>query len=82
MADNKFSKPGDLVYIAPSYAKDRPSALKWVGAAAIVIDQYQDRLSSWPSIINYYDVMIDGKKYMIEVENVQLEPVQQIQNGL
>ena len=61
MAHPKFSYPGDLVYGAPSYANDRPWARKWVGAAAIVIGQHQDK----PNLISrshYYKVMIDGKE--------------------
>jgi len=74
VARPKFSRPGDLVYVAPSYAKGRPWARKWVGAAAIVIGRHQDSPGSVLTSY-YYEVVIDGQEYLIDVGDVQLEPV-------
>lgn len=73
MEQRKFSEPGDLVYIAPSYAKDRPYGRKWVGTPVIVIGRHKDRHILKP--IFYYEVVADGNEYLISVEDVQLEPV-------
>lgn len=83
MARRKFSKPGDLVFIAPSYAKDRPWLRKWVGTAGIVVEQHQDNPSTRPGVgVDYYVVLIGDWQYILDVSEVQLEPVQPVQNGL
>lgn len=74
MARPKFSYPGDLVYIAPSYAEDRPWRRKWVGVAAVVIGRHQDSPGGARSSY-YYEVLIDGREYILDTHDVQLEPV-------
>ena len=74
MARPKFSRPGDLVYVAPSYAEGRPWARWRVGAAAVVIGLHKDEPMT-TSRSHYYEVVIDGKEFLIDVCDVQLEPV-------
>lgn len=57
-------KPGDLVFIAPSYA---------VGQCGIVVGLQHDLDTYNPTW--YYEVLIDCKKYTIEVDDVVGEPV-------
>jgi len=74
MANCKFSEPGDLVYVAPSYANDRPWAYKWVGTTVLVLGLQQDDFSAFgPSF--YYEVLVEGQIRLIGVDDVQLEPV-------
>ena len=66
--------PGDLVFIAPSYAVDRPWAQKRVGQSGIVVGLQRDLDAYNPTW--YYEVLIDCKKYTIKVDDVVGEPVQ------
>ncbi len=72
-AAREFSKPGDWVYISPRHAEGRPWARKSVGVAALVQGRQRDNNGGFP--IFYYKVKIDGRDFLINVEDVQAEPV-------